>query len=71
MSVINNVQDEMVPTIGRISVDQKAQSIVRFLRSMDLTLIDCMQVAGQMHAVIIKDNEWELPEHHQEEGDPA
>jgi hypothetical protein len=67
MSNINDVTDEMEPRIGSISVDQKAQAMVRFLRSMNLTLVDCLHIAGQMHTVITKDNEWILPEQHQEE----
>jgi hypothetical protein len=67
MSNINDVIDEMLPSIGSISVDQKAQSVVRFLRSMDLSLVDCLHIAGQMHTVITKDNEWVLPEHHQQQ----
>jgi len=63
MSNINDVVDEMEPKCGNISINQKATSILLFMRSQNIPLIDSFKVAASMIRIIEGDSEWKLPDH--------
>ncbi|MBC8427269.1 MAG: hypothetical protein H8D97_00065 [Proteobacteria bacterium] len=59
MSHLNVVRNEMESLLGSITIDTKARSLLLFLRSSEIGLLDCLKIAKQMQDVIIKDSEFE------------
>ena len=62
MSHLNGVRDEMESLLGSIAADAKVRSLILFLRSSEIGLMDCLKITKQMQKIIVSDNEFKAEE---------